>query len=50
MVQKTPGAPVESVELTTLEFELLYTLAKKPRRVWTRTQLLDEIRGALLHD
>ncbi len=45
MVQKVPGAPVESVELTTLEFELLYTLAKKPGRVWTRTQLLDEIRG-----
>ena len=45
MVQKTPGAPVESIELTTLEFELLYTLAKKPGRVWTRTQLLDEIRG-----
>lgn len=45
MVQKAPGAPVESVELTTLEFELLYALAKKPGRVWTRTQLLDEIRG-----
>lgn len=45
IVQKAPGGPVESVELTTLEFELLYTLAKKPGRVWTRTQLLDEIRG-----
>lgn len=45
MVQKIPGAPVESVELTTLEFELLYTLAKRPGRVWSRTQLLDEIRG-----
>lgn len=45
MVQKIPGAPVESIELTTLEFELLYTLAKKPGRVWSRTQLLDEIRG-----
>jgi two-component system OmpR family response regulator len=45
MVQRTPGAPVESIELTTLEFELLYTLARRPGRVWTRTQLLDEIRG-----
>ena len=33
------------VELTPTEFELLATLARQPGRVFTRTQLLDAVRG-----
>ena len=33
------------VSLTPTEFELLATLAREPGRVWTRSQLLDAVRG-----
>jgi DNA-binding response OmpR family regulator len=36
----------ERVELTATEFELLATLAAHPGRLFTRTQLLDAIRGS----
>lgn len=36
------GVPVE---LTTLEFDLLYTLAANPGRVWRRDELLDRVWG-----
>jgi DNA-binding response OmpR family regulator len=35
----------ERIELTASEFELLQTLASNPGRVFTRSQLLDSIRG-----
>lgn len=35
----------ESIELTTSEFELLVVLASQPGRVFTRSQLLDALRG-----
>jgi DNA-binding response OmpR family regulator len=34
------------VDLTTTEFELLATLARRPGRIFTRSQLLDALRGA----
>ena len=34
-----------SVELTSTEFQLLATLARRPGRIFTRGQLLDEVRG-----
>jgi len=34
-----------SVELSTLEFELLAALARSPRRVFTRAQLMEEVWG-----
>jgi len=34
-----------SVELTSSEFQLLATLMRQPGRVFTRSQLLDTIRG-----
>ena len=34
-----------TVELTPTEFELLATLARRPGRIFTRGQLLDEVRG-----
>jgi two-component system, OmpR family, alkaline phosphatase synthesis response regulator PhoP len=34
-----------TVRLTPTEFELLATLAREPGRVWTRSQLLDAVRG-----
>jgi two-component system OmpR family response regulator len=35
----------ETVKLTTLEFNLLVVLAKRPGRVWSRSQLLDAVWG-----
>ena len=35
----------ESVEMPPKELELLYFLAKRPNRVFTRDQLLDEVWG-----
>jgi two-component system OmpR family response regulator len=35
----------EIVKLTTLEFNLLVVLAKRPGRVWSRSQLLDTVWG-----
>jgi DNA-binding response OmpR family regulator len=34
-----------AIDLTTTEFQLLTTLARHPGRVFTRTQLLDAVRG-----
>jgi two-component system alkaline phosphatase synthesis response regulator PhoP len=34
-----------SVDLTSTEFQLLATLARRPGRIFTRGQLLDEVRG-----
>jgi DNA-binding response OmpR family regulator len=39
---RVAGRPVR---LTPTEFELLATLAREPGRVWTRSQLLDAVRG-----
>ena len=36
----------QPVELTATEFELLATLARRPGRIFTRSQLLDALRGA----
>jgi len=35
----------EFTELTGLEYELLYTLMKNPGRVFSRTQILEQVRG-----
>jgi DNA-binding response OmpR family regulator len=42
-MQATVGR--RAIDLTSSEFELLATLAAQPGRVFTRTQLLDAIRG-----
>jgi DNA-binding response OmpR family regulator len=34
-----------TVDLTSTEFQLLTTLARRPGRIFTRSQLLDEVRG-----
>jgi DNA-binding response OmpR family regulator len=39
------SARAQPVELSTLEFKLLYFLASHPRRVFKRDQLLDEVWG-----
>ncbi len=36
------------VELTPTEFELLATLARRPGRIFTRSQLLDAVRGVTI--
>jgi DNA-binding response OmpR family regulator len=41
----TPDRP-ESLDLTTLEFELLSTFLSYPGRVWNRTQLIDKLWGS----
>jgi DNA-binding response OmpR family regulator len=35
----------QNVSLTPLEFDLLYCLAKHPKRAWSREQLLQEVWG-----
>ncbi len=45
LVQKSAHGDLEVVALSTIEFDVLYKLASKPGRVWTRTELLDAIRG-----
>jgi DNA-binding response OmpR family regulator len=45
LVQKTTHGELELVTLTTLEFDILYKMANRPKRVWTRTELLDAVRG-----
>jgi len=44
LVQKAAGE-LELVTLTTVEFDILYKMASRPKRVWTRTDLLDAVRG-----
>jgi two-component system, OmpR family, alkaline phosphatase synthesis response regulator PhoP len=41
----TPEQP-ESLDLTTLEFDLLSTFLSYPGRVWNRTQLIDKLWGS----
>jgi DNA-binding response OmpR family regulator len=41
----TPDRP-ESLDLTTLEFDLLSTFLSYPGRVWNRTQLIDKLWGS----
>jgi two-component system, OmpR family, alkaline phosphatase synthesis response regulator PhoP len=41
----TPDLP-ESLDLTTLEFDLLSTFLSYPGRVWNRTQLIDKLWGS----
>lgn len=43
---KLANAEPELIKFTTLEFDLLATLAGRPGRVWTRSQLLDDVWGA----
>jgi DNA-binding response OmpR family regulator len=43
MTARRSGRPID---LTTTEFQLLAALARHPGRVFTRTQLLDAVRGA----
>ena len=40
-----PGSAARPVELTAKEFELLAYFARSPGRVFTRTQLLDQVWG-----
>ncbi len=44
LVQKAAGE-LELVTLTTVEFDILYKMASRPKRVWTRMELLDAVRG-----
>jgi two-component system alkaline phosphatase synthesis response regulator PhoP len=37
--------PVETLDLTTLEFNLLTTFISNPNRVWSRSQLIDKLWG-----
>ena len=45
LARRRVKADGRSVDLTPTEFELLATLAREPGRVWTRSQLLDAVRG-----
>ncbi len=42
---KLPNGDREGVKFTTLEFNLLVTMAQRPGRVWSRSQLLDMVWG-----
>lgn len=42
---KLPKGDREGVKFTTLEFNLLTTMAQRPGRVWSRSQLLDTVWG-----
>ena len=44
-VKRSAGFGEKHLDLTTLEFELLYTLAAQPGRVWHRNELLDRVWG-----
>lgn len=45
MVQKFDEGEIEAVVLTTVEFDLLALMASRPKRVWSRSELFDEVRG-----
>jgi DNA-binding response OmpR family regulator len=45
LVQKSEDGKLDEVTLTAVEFDLLVLMATRPGRVWTRTELLDTIRG-----
>jgi DNA-binding response OmpR family regulator len=42
----TSNTEVETLDLTTLEFNLLATFISYPGRVWSRTQLIDKLWGS----
>ena len=42
---KLPNGHREGIKFTTLEFNLLVTMAQRPGRVWSRSQLLDTVWG-----
>jgi DNA-binding response OmpR family regulator len=44
-LRKLEGMPEETLDLTTLEFNLLATFVSYPNRVWSRTQLIDNLWG-----
>ncbi len=44
-----PDGSIEQIKLTLLEFNLLETMATRPGRVWSRTQLLELIWGDDYH-
>jgi two-component system, OmpR family, alkaline phosphatase synthesis response regulator PhoP len=44
--RQLPGGTSESLDLTTLEFELLSTFLSYPGRVWNRTQLIEKLWGS----
>jgi DNA-binding response OmpR family regulator len=45
MPRMTAARAGHSLDLTATEFQLLATLARHPGRVFTRSQLLDAVRG-----
>ena len=45
LVRRSTGSDRDAVDLSPVEFDLLYKLASRPRVVFTRTQLLDTVRG-----
>ncbi len=44
-ITRTVRSGEKAIEVTTTEFDLLETMASQPGRVFTRSQLLDSIRG-----
>lgn len=45
VLRRSASVAGQAVELTTLEFNLLQTLATQPGRVWSRDELLDRVWG-----
>lgn len=45
VLRRSASVAGQAVELTTLEFDLLQTLAAQPGRVWSRDDLLDRVWG-----
>jgi DNA-binding response OmpR family regulator len=45
LVRQDTGSDFTAVELSPIEFDLLHKLASRPRVIFTRTQLLDAVRG-----
>ena len=45
LLQHGDSPKLEFINLSSLEFDLLYLLASKPRRVWRRSDLLDAVMG-----
>ncbi|MBE9014362.1 response regulator transcription factor, partial [Pseudanabaenaceae cyanobacterium LEGE 13415] len=44
-VRKTDEGELELVRLSPVEFNLLALMAARPKRVWSRSELLDAVRG-----
>ncbi|MEA5514339.1 response regulator transcription factor [Nodularia sp. UHCC 0506] len=44
-IRQINSQPAETLDLTTLEFNLLNTFVSNPGRVWNRTQLIDKLWG-----